>query len=153
MKIYRKRFIPDELVDISSDEILHNDEDVIITKWLPIKPRLDVGSGMSITFKKDGIKVSKFFDREGNFIYWYCDIVQYAYNELKDEHLFIDLLVDVKADENWNYEVIDLDELAMAYKLNLITANILCEALEKLNKLLEQIKNGEITDKIKKYEM
>ena len=27
MKIYRKRFVPDEIIDISSDEIIFRDED------------------------------------------------------------------------------------------------------------------------------
>lgn len=149
MKIFRKRFIPDEMVDISNDEIIHMDENLIITKWLPINPRGDIGSGVSFSFIKEGFKVSKFFNTNGDFIYWYCDIIDYKYNSLKDEHLFIDLLVDVKADKNWKYEVIDLDELAMAYKMELITASVLCDALEKLNKLLAQIKSGELQEKIK----
>lgn len=152
MKIYRKRFIPDEIVDISSDEIIHMDEELIITKWLPINPRGDIGRGISFAFIKDGFKISKFYDKNGNFIYWYCDIIDYKYNSMKDEHLFIDLLVDIKADSNWKYEVLDLDELAMAYKMGLITPNILCDALVKLNNLLGLIKSGEIQEKIKKVD-
>ena len=148
MKIFRKRFIPDEIVDISDDEILHMDDNLIITKWLPINPRGDIGSGLSYSFIKEGFKVSKFFDNDGNFLYWYCDIIDYKYNSLKDEHLFIDLLVDVKADSDWNYEVLDLDELATAYKSGLITINIMCDALERLNSLLVKIKSGEIQKKI-----
>ena len=153
MRIYRKRFIPDEIVDISKDEVLHMDENLIITKWLPINPRGDIGSGISYSFVKEGFKVSKFLDCKGDFLYWYCDIIDYKYNSLKDEHLFIDLLVDVKADEDWNYEVLDLDELALAYKTNLITISIMCEALEKLNNLLVQIKNGELQKKIEEIEL
>lgn len=150
MKMFRKRFIPEEIVDISNDEILYNDDNIIVTKWLPIKPRNDISGGTSFTFKNEGIKVSKFLDGDSNFNKWYCDIVEYKYNSLRDEHLWIDLLVDVVADENWHYDVIDLDELAMAYKLKLITADVLCDALEKLNNLLAQIKSGELQEKIKK---
>ena len=44
MKIYRKRYIPNEIVDISSDEVLKCDEDMLVTKWLPIKKRPDIAS-------------------------------------------------------------------------------------------------------------
>ena len=152
MKIFRKRFIPNEVVDISEDEVLHMDEELIVTKWLPINPRGDIGSGISYSFIREGFKISKFFNTEGNFKCWYCDIIDYQYDNQNDEHTFIDLLVDVKADENWNYEVLDLDELAMAYKMDLITADILCDSLEKLNKLLAKIKSGELQKIIEKYD-
>ncbi|MBQ9267581.1 MAG: DUF402 domain-containing protein [Clostridia bacterium] len=153
MKMYRKRFIPEEIVDISSDEVIHMDADTIITKWVPIKPRWDISGGVSLTLLKQGIKVSKFLDKDGNFAYWYCDIIEYSYDSSKDEYLFTDLLVDVTADKNWNYEVLDLDELANAHKLGLITAEQLYDALGKLNRLLEMIKSGEIQNILKKYNM
>ena len=56
MKLFRKRYIPNEIVDISGDEILSIDTDLIITKWKPIHPRDDIGSGLSFTFLNDGIK-------------------------------------------------------------------------------------------------
>ena len=148
MKIYRKRYIPDEIIDISNDEILSIDTDLIITKWLPINPRNDIGSGLSFAFIKDGVKVSKFFDKNGNFLYWYCDIIDYKYTPELHEHLFIDLLADVKVYPDGRYEVLDLDELAEAYKQNLITADVLCDALKKTNKLLNQIKAGEFPNEI-----
>ena len=54
MKMFRKRFIPDEIVDISSDEVLERNENIIITKWTPIKPRGDISGGISYTFLKRG---------------------------------------------------------------------------------------------------
>ena len=44
MKLFRKRFIPDEIIDISKDEVIYRDDDLIITKWLPIHPRGDIES-------------------------------------------------------------------------------------------------------------
>ena len=90
MKIYRKRFIPDEIVDISSDEVIKRTEDLIVTKWLPIKPREDIGSGVSYTFFKDGYKISEIYNKNGDFIYWYCDIIDYTYEKEQDEYIFID---------------------------------------------------------------
>lgn len=148
MKLLRRRFIPDEIIDISNDEILSIDTELIITKWKPINPREDIGSGISFAYIKDGIKVSKFFDKDGNFLYWYCDIIDYKYNATEKEHLFIDLLVDVKIYEDGTYEILDLDELAEAYKQKLITLDMMTDALAKLNKLLQQIKDGEFPEDI-----
>ncbi len=53
MKIFRKRFVPFEIIDISGDEVLYRDDEKLITKWLPIHDRDDVGSGTScVYFKK-----------------------------------------------------------------------------------------------------
>lgn len=148
MKLFRKRYIPNEIVDISGDEILSIDTDLIITKWKPIRPRDDIGSGLSFTFLNDGIKVSKFYDKNGNFLYWYCDIIDYSFNKEKHEYIFTDLLVDVKVYKDGKYEVLDLDELVEAYKKKLITIEIMTDALTKLNKLLFQIKVGDFPNDV-----
>ena len=75
MKIYRKRYIPNEVVDISSDEIIYQDEKMIVTKWIPIKPRTDISKGVSYTMLDKGWKISKFYDLDGKLLYWYCDII------------------------------------------------------------------------------
>ena len=41
----RKRFIPEEEVDISGDEVLYDDGALIVTRWLPIRARNDIGWG------------------------------------------------------------------------------------------------------------
>ena len=60
--MYRKRFIPDEIIDISRDKLMKIRSEYLITKWEPINPRDDIGSGESYTFFKEGFKISKFFD-------------------------------------------------------------------------------------------
>jgi len=35
--ILRKRYIPDEVIDISGDELVFRSEDLLITKWNPIR--------------------------------------------------------------------------------------------------------------------
>jgi hypothetical protein len=57
--ILRKRFIPFETVDISGDELLKRDEDVIITRWDVIRPRSDIAKGVSFAFLKEGYKISR----------------------------------------------------------------------------------------------
>lgn len=141
MKMYRKRFIPDEIVDISGDELLERKENLIVTKWNPIKPRNDIGKGISYTFMKEGYKISKIFNIEGEFIYWYCDILEYIYNENEDEYIFIDLLADVKIYPDGKFEVLDLDELKEAYESNIITKEQLLKAIKTVNELVQMVEN------------
>lgn len=142
MKLLRKRYIPNEIIDISKDEVVYQDDELIVTKWLPINKRNDIGSGISYSYIKEGYKISKFFDNEGKFLYWYCDIINYDYNQAEDTHTFIDLLVDLKVYENGTYEILDMDELVEAHEQNLITFEDVLSALKKLNKLLDMVKNN-----------
>ena len=145
MKIYRKRYIPNEIVDISGDKVIFLDEELMITEWLPINPRNDIAYGKSYTFFKKGWKISKFYNDNKELLYWYCDIIESKTEN--DEYLLIDLLVDIKIYEDGEYEVLDLDELDEAVNLGLIDENKKEEALKKLNELLELIKRGEFPPK------
>lgn len=141
MKIYRKRYIPNEIVDISGDKVEFASEDLLITSWLPIHPRNDVAFGMSYTYLKKGWKISKFYDKDKNFLYWYCDIID---AQIKDEeYILVDLLVDIKVYPDGRYEILDEEELDEALNEGLITKEQKEEALNKLNTLLEIIKKGE----------
>lgn len=142
IKMFRKRYIPNEVIDISNDEVLYMDDNVLVTKWLPIKPRKDIGRGLSFTFLKEGYKVSRFYDVNGDFAYWYCDIIDYRYDKIKDEHIFVDLLVDLRINLDGNYEILDLDELNEAYKDKLISKDEFVLAMDRLNKLLKLVKAG-----------
>ena len=153
MKMFRKRFIPNEIVDISSDEVLERNENIIVTKWKPIKPRADIGGGISYIFLKKGYKISKIFDTEGNFKYWYCDIIEYTYDNQKDEYIFVDLLADVVIYPSGKYEVLDLDELKNVFEEKSITKEQMLKSIKCVNTLVEMLQNGmfppEICDKYK----
>lgn len=142
MKMFRKRFIPNETIDISNDEVIHKSDNLIITKWLPIHPRNDIGSGTSYVYFKDGFKISKFYDKDGNFLYYYCDIIDYAYNKEEDTYTFIDLLVDIKYYGNGKIEFLDFDELQQAYNEGLIDSKRLLKAINTVNKLAQKIFDG-----------
>ena len=142
MKLFRKRFIPNETIDISKDTVLKRTDDLIITKWLPIHPRGDVASGMSWTYFKEGYKISKFLDENGNIIYYYCDIIDYDYDKDEDSYTFIDLLVDIKYYPDGKVEFLDFDELQEAYREGLIDGKLLLKAISNLNKLANIIYNG-----------
>ena len=139
LKIYRRRFIPNELISLDSDEILYLDDEKLVTKWNALHARSDFASGVSAYFFKDGWKVSKILDHEGNVIHWYCDIVECILDEKKNSITCQDLLFDVVVYENGRYKVLDCDEAAEAYESGLITGAQLCSALRSLHELLEVV--------------
>ncbi|NLX64080.1 MAG: DUF402 domain-containing protein [Clostridiaceae bacterium] len=138
-KIYRIRYIPPETIDLSSDKILYRDEKHLITKWLPIKPREDITSGISCVFLDKGWKISAFFGQDDKILYWYCDIVNVQFDEDADTYYLYDLLTDIKVMPDGRVEIIDLDELAAAFEENLITNRQLIMSLRQSSSLLNLI--------------
>jgi predicted RNA-binding protein associated with RNAse of E/G family len=142
LKIFRKRYVPDELVDISQDEVLFLDSDLMVTKWDTIHPRGDIARGLSFTFLKEGYKVSKVFDFNNELVYWYCDIIDSVYDQEDNVITIIDLLVDVRVMPDGRVMVLDVEEIAQALEQSMITQEQACDALKKLSKLLEIIYYG-----------
>lgn len=143
-RIYRTRYIPSETIDLSADKLLYLDENYLITKWNPIKPRIDIASGISCVFLKKGWKISAFMNDEQKIIYWYCDIIDIEYDNLSDTYFLYDLLADIKIMTDGRVELIDLDELAFAFDDNLITKKQLISSLKKSNDLLKLIYAGDV---------
>lgn len=140
MRVLRKRFIPDEIIDISGDELIFANEKILITRWIPIKPRDDISRGISFTILEEGWKISKIFDGSGDFLYWYCDIIEYTYEN--DTYMITDLLVDLKVYKDGAYEILDLDELEIAYEKKLITFEQKKNAENKLKRLVSIVEAG-----------
>lgn len=147
-KIFRKRFIPFETVDISGDELLFRSTELLITKWKAIKPRSDFYGGISYTFLNDGFKIAKFYDANNRFLYWYCDIIEVEYDSNKDAYTLVDLLIDIKLMPDGLIKVLDADELAEAMERNLVTCKQACFALNKLDQVLKMIYNGDFPPEI-----
>jgi len=150
--ILRKRFIPSETVDISGDEILFSDEELLITRWKSIKPRKDFSNGVSYTFLKEGFKISRFYNAEGNFIYWYCDIADIEHDVGKDTYILTDLLVDIKVMPDGTVNVLDVDELAEAIDRNILSCEQVSRTLKRLHELLNMIYRGKFPPEICKRE-
>lgn len=146
--LYRKRLIPDEIIHLKDDIILHLDPSVIITKWDSLKPRKDISSGISAYFMEDGFKVSKVFDKHQKLVYWYCDIIETTYNPADNSYSFLDLLADVLVYPDGSVQVVDLDEIADALENKRIDKSTACKALRLCNHLLDII----YSDKFKKYQ-
>lgn len=137
MQLFRKRLIPSETVKLSNDEIVYSEGDIIVTRWKPIRPRKDLGGGESCYLIHLGVKVSRFYDCDGKFIYWYCDIIDTEYRAATNEYIFTDLLADVVVYEDGFVKVLDIDELAFALENDIITEQQLKSSLKKLSALLD----------------
>lgn len=149
--LYRKRYIPLEVKSLNDDEILFADDEIIVTKWNTFKPKKYFSNGISCTFINDGYKISKFMNENGELVYYYCDIIKSEYQKDENIWIFTDLLADVKIYPNGATEVVDLGELSQAYRKNLISAEIVMEALEKLDKLLNLVYSGKWKDLTDRY--
>ena len=148
-RILRSRYIPLETIDLTADELLYRDENYLITRWTPIKPRKDIASGVSCVFLKKGWKISAFSDDSKKIVYWYCDIIDIEYDKETDTYLLNDLLADIKIMEDGKVQIIDLDELAIAFEEGLITKNQLISSLKKSNELLSLVYRNDVAAMVK----
>jgi predicted RNA-binding protein associated with RNAse of E/G family len=140
--ILRRRYIPSEIIDISSDELLFRSNDLLVTRWTAIKPRPDIYGGISFAFLNKGYKLSRFYGSDGRFLYWYCDIIEVLYDVLSDTYTLNDLLLDIKIFPDGRVILLDSDELAEAIEKGLITGRQACMSLRTLDDLLKMIYNG-----------
>lgn len=142
MRMFRKRLIPKECVELKEDKILYQDEDRIVTQWRTLKPREDFSYGYSCYYLKEGYKVSKFLKKDGELKCWYCDIIKAEWNEEEISWIFTDLLADVIIKDTGAVQVVDLDEVAEAFENGILTKEELGWMLRCLNRLLSVIDMG-----------
>lgn len=143
--LYRKRIIPEECIRLKDDVILACHGDYLLTSWNALKPKKDLHHGYSCYFLKEGIKVSKFYRSDHSLLYWYCDIVEYDYDAAANVLTATDLLVDVILYPDGFVKVLDLDELAAALEMGLLSQDTLKKSLRTANHLLEIIYKGEFS--------
>lgn len=154
--LYRKRLIPNECVLLKDDVLLSVQEDKIITQWKALKPKHDLDHGYSCYYLDQGFKVSKFLRKDGSLLYWYCDIVDYKWSKDRTCLTAVDLLADVVIDSDGNVKILDLDELAQASKKELLSKELLQQALLRLDALLQiiyQKQFDQLTSDIKHLEL
>ena len=145
LSLYRKRFIPNEIIPLKDDVILYEDDDIIVTKWNSLRPKSDLHHGYSCYYLKKGWKVSKFLYEDDSLMYWYCDIVEFHYPD-QNSLIVTDLLADVIIHPDNTIRVVDLDELSDARQQELITQGELYHALNQLNELLCKLYAGGLKD-------
>lgn len=138
-RLYRQRIIPAERILLGDDIIVTQNDEFIVTKWLTLHPKTNFSHGCSCYFLKEGIKVSKIYRSDNSLLYWYCDIVDYTYEQDQEALTATDLLADVILYPDGNVVVADLDELAEALERELITKEQLTRCLRSLDHLLSMI--------------
>ena len=142
-RLFRRRFIPDENIELKDDMILALEPNLIITSWNVLKPRRDISRGVSAYFIDKGIKVSKVFDNAGQMVYWYCDIIETHYDEKENIYTFNDLLIDVVVYPDGQVEVLDMDEFADAMEQGILSVRTIAHAMRATDDLLHTIYAGE----------
>ena len=94
-KLYRKRYVPDEVVFLKDDVIVYQDAKVMVTKWDVLHPKAKFSHGVSCYYLEKGYKISKFLNKNEELVYYYCDIIDTAFHEKENTFVFTDLLADV----------------------------------------------------------
>ena len=145
-RLFRRRFIPDENIELKDDMILALEPNLIITSWNVLKPRRDISRGVSAYFIDKGIKVSKVFDNAGQMVYWYCDIIETHYDEKENTYTFNDLLIDVVVYPDGQVEVLDMDEFADAMEQGILSVGTIAHAMRATDDLLHTIYAGEFEE-------
>lgn len=143
LTLYRNRIIPMESILLKNDRILYYDHKILITSWKTLKPKSRLASGYSCYLIDQGFKISKFYDHNGNFMHWYCDIIDTEYDKNTHTYVFTDLLVDVELHQDGTTRILDLDELSEAAANGLIDTKRLTLSLSRLHNLLQIIYNNE----------
>ncbi len=144
--LYRRRFIPDELVELKDDLVLFESDSLILTSWNVLKPRRDISRGISAYYTEKGIKVSKVFDNAGQMVYWYCDIIDTKYDAKTNTYTFNDLLIDVLVYPDGQVEVLDMDEFADAMEQGILSMGLIAKAMRITDELLQIIYRGEFAE-------
>lgn len=140
--LFRKRFIPDEMIELKDDIVCFRSSDMLITRWKSLKPRPDIAGGTSLYLPEKNWKISRIHDAAGCPLHHYCDIIHTDYNKEKDTYIFTDLLADIVVQTDGTYSVLDLDELADALSQSLIDPVLLCTALRAADALIKVIESG-----------
>ena len=141
--LFRRRFIPEELIHLKDDNILVAEPNLIITSWKTLHPRKDIARGVSAFYLEKGFKISKVFNKENQLVYWYCDIIQVKKDDDKNTVIIEDLLVDLILYDDGSLRIMDLNELADALDRSLITQEEATYALRTANLLLQIIYSGQ----------
>lgn len=142
LNIYRNRIIPKESISLKNDVVLCKNNEIIVTKWTILKPRSDFQCGYSIYYKSKGFKLSKFLKEDLQLFCWYCDIIEVDPVSDHETFSYTDLLLDLRIKPDGTVDILDLDELALALKEQLITVEQAVAALTTTNKLQADLKSG-----------
>ena len=135
--IYRRRYIPDEVVSLKGDTIYYISDELILTSWKALKKRPDIAGGLSAYFPKLGVKVSKKLSEDGKLVYWYNDICEVVFDG--KNITMNDMLLDLLVYPDGNIRLVDSDEFAEAMEKDIITKEQSIRTMKSLSKLLDMV--------------
>jgi predicted RNA-binding protein associated with RNAse of E/G family len=140
-KRYKKKLFPPAIIDISSDILYFFNKELMVTGWAPEvdDPTEGVASVISFIFLEKGFQISKKFDKNNTFLYWYCDIIDVESDQENNIYTITDLVVDVVVYPDNYVRIIDLDELANLIEQDGLDKKLLLKALRNLDNLLLEI--------------
>ncbi len=141
-RIFRKRYFPEELIELKKDRQLFVGEHMLITSWKTLKPRKDLASGVSLYLPEEGWKISRMYGVDGSFLEWYCDLIE-AEPHPDGGTVFVDLLIDVVRYPNGTVQVLDLGEAGEMMEQGVVPANRIAVALRNTEPLLNLIQGPE----------
>lgn len=113
------------MYSLKNDTIVSISDGHIITRWKTLHPKEEFSYGISYYVVKHGWKISKFYKENGTLAYIYCDIIDTSYDKNTDTYIFTDLLADVIIENDGFVRVVDLDELADACRMSIISNDML----------------------------
>jgi len=154
LKIYRKRFIPEENILLKDDAVLLCEPETLITRWETLKPKNDFKYGFSAYYPNAGYKISKVYTQDKTYKHTYIDIIRAEIDAKAGVCVFADMLVDILIKPDGGVFVLDLNELAAAYEKHLITLADLLSALKVTDALLKTVYSGNLhtlTAKLREY--
>lgn len=145
--LLKHKLVPQGTVDITNDKILFFDGNFLVTQWKPENSNMNISSAISLVSIKDGYQISKKFDSNNKFVYWYCDIVKTKWTKETSCLEITDLIIDLVVFPNYQVNCIDLDELTDAKEKGLISSMDFNWAKESSLKLLQKVIEGEFPSK------
>lgn len=119
-KLLKHKLVPPSSEDISGDEVLYFDLDFLVTRWKPAKSNMNIGAAVSLLCVKSGVQISKKYNREGKFVYYYCDMVKTHWDPETETFEVTDLIADLIVFPDSELRLIDLEEFQEAYQSKVI---------------------------------
>lgn len=86
-------------------------------------------------FVKKGFTISKVFQRTGEFLYYYCDVMEMRQTG-RLKYVMVDLLFDLIIYPNGRYHLIDIDEFADAVEKGVLRKRQQVHALRTLDRMI-----------------
>lgn len=153
-RVYSDYGKPNKLLN---DVMIYRDKKLLVVRWKTINEKTEFAKGISFYFAEEKIKISALYKENGDFVKYYCEVVEVDYNNDIHKYIFRDLIVDVNLYENGKYEVLDEDQLNDALKdkkNDKVTPDKSDEILAVKDDILRKIHEGQILPEwcIKKVE-